>query len=110
MGIVGTAVAVALRALFDAGLLFGAVTALLPRATIGEVRPALGTAIALACVLAGALAAVGFARDPVTRLALSVAATVGFGWTAWWRVFDARDREALKAAVQVGTLRRRVAR
>ena len=36
------------------------------------------------------------------QVAVAGCATAGFGWLAWSRVFDPRDREALRSALQMG--------
>lgn len=103
MGIAGTALALVLRVLLDAALLFAAAAVLLPAATHQREAPALGPAMLLAGAFAGVLAVAAVLREDLwLQVAVAGCATAGFGWLAWSRVFDPRDREALRSALQMG--------
>jgi O-antigen/teichoic acid export membrane protein len=109
-GIVGTAAALALRTVVEAGVLYVATSALVPRSTRGAGGAGLTAAVALAVVMGLALAAAAVPRDLFVRMALAAVITVGFAWTAWTQVLDPRDREALRAAVAADAFRRQVSR
>jgi O-antigen/teichoic acid export membrane protein len=102
LGITGTALALTLRVAADATVLFVLAVLRMPRAgsDIGiALRPAAALALGFAALL---LAATSWGHALAVRVAVSAVATAAFAWVAWARVLDARDREALRAALALG--------
>jgi O-antigen/teichoic acid export membrane protein len=103
LGIIGTALALMCRIVLDAGALFVLAALQMPRAAGNDIGEAIRPAALLALVFAGLLlGATWWGQALVVRVAIGACATAAFAWVAWSHVLDARDREALKAALLVG--------